>query len=80
MSVTLNDGDLVWYEDGDKSAPMLVDGEELHFQFGTKPFELNRTQMEQVLSGEEEWTGSGRFYKCYDAVADVPLADPQLAQ
>ena len=80
MSVKLNEGDLVWWEDGEQSAPMLVEGEELHFQFGVKPFELSRTQMQDVLNGEEEWTGSGRFFKCYDAVADVPLADPQLPQ
>jgi hypothetical protein len=89
MSVTLKPGDLVWWEDGDNSAPLLVadDGVSLEFQFGQKPWHLQDlrngktvVELENILNGKAEWTGSGRLYKCYDAQSDLPLADPRLSQ
>ena len=88
MSVTLKPGDMVWWEDGEKSAPLLVaDDVNLEFQFGVKPWHLQDlrngktvVEVENILNGRAEWTGPGYLYKCYDNESDTALPDPKLAQ
>lgn len=89
---TLNSGDLlIWRdpeaEDYEPTTPMLVEGENLMFQFSRRPWHqvtqggvtgLTTAQAEAVLKGEATWTGPGYLFKAYDAELDQTYPDPRI--
>lgn len=99
QNVTLKPGDLVRWEPGPEEenveASLLMvadDGDELLFQFGSKPWSdmdfagengLTVSETELVLNGHVELTKfglPGRIWKAYDAATDRPLIDPAMLE
>ena len=83
---TLSPGDLVAWDEGIEGrgvAIMLVsdDGQELLFQFGTKPWSqmggMTAPLVVEYLKGRVLFE-KGHLFKCYDKASDQSYMDPRL--